>query len=47
MSTLLSIVIPTKDRYKYLKGTVDVLSKLDPSQIEIIVQDNTNDNSEI
>lgn len=47
MTKLLSIVIPTKNRYKYLKGSLEVLTKLDPFYVEVLVQDNTQDNSEI
>lgn len=47
MDYLLSIVIPTKNRYKYLKETLRNLSRLDGSKAEIVVQDNTEDNSEI
>lgn len=47
MSYLLSIVIPTKDRYKYLKGCLKSIVSLKSSDIEIVVQDNTIDNNEI
>lgn len=47
MNYLLSIIIPTKDRYKYLTRTIKNLSKLDAKSIEIIIQDNTINNYEI
>lgn len=43
---LLSIVIPTKDRYFYLKHLLNYLLLLDPNNIEIVIQDNTFDNRE-
>lgn len=47
MQPLLSIVIPTKDRYKYLKNLIPYLDVLSSDFVEIVVQDNTFDNSEI
>ena len=44
---LLSIVIPTKDRYFYLKHLLKYLFQLDPCNVEIVLQDNTEDNCEI
>ena len=44
---LLSVVIPTKDRYEYLKGCLETLVDLNSDEIEIVVQDNTENNSEI
>ncbi len=44
---LLSIVIPTKDRYYSLCKTVYALSTLELPETEIIVQDNTEDNREV
>lgn len=43
---LLSIIIPTKDRYFYLKHLLSYLLKLDSNSIEIVIQDNTFDNQE-
>ena len=45
---LLSIVIPTKDRYVYIKVCVLTLLELKKkyANIEIVVQDNTKDNTE-
>lgn len=45
--TLLSIVIPTRNRYVYLKDCIRSLLELDNSCIEIIIQDNTQNNEEI
>lgn len=44
---LLSIVIPTKSRYEYLKILVSVLLKFDYQNFEVIIQDNTPKNTEI
>ncbi len=46
MSYLLSIIIPTKNRYQYLKDCIVSLSELDSDKVEIIVHDNSDDNSE-
>lgn len=46
MSYLLSIIIPTKNRYQYLKECVLSLAELDKEKVEIIVHDNSDDNSE-
>lgn len=47
MSYLLSIIIPTKNRYIYLKECLKTIVALNSSEIEIVVQDNTNNNDEI
>lgn len=44
---LLSIVIPTKDRYDYLIQLVDLILSYKSDQIEIVIQDNTPENSYI
>jgi glycosyltransferase involved in cell wall biosynthesis len=44
---LLSIIIPTKDRYQYLKESIKSIVEIKSEKIEIIIQDNTKDNSEI
>lgn len=44
---LLSIVVPTKDRYKYLKHLVKLIQSYGSDEWEIVVQDNTEDNTEI
>ena len=43
---LLSIVIPTKDRYYYLQILLSKLITYNKNEIEIVIQDNTDDNSE-
>jgi glycosyltransferase involved in cell wall biosynthesis len=43
--TLLSIVIPTKNRYEYLNILIKTLLKFEYRNFEIIVQDNSADNS--
>lgn len=47
MKPLLSIVVPTKDRYKYLKSLIELIGSFNTNSIELIIQDNTVDNEEI
>jgi glycosyltransferase involved in cell wall biosynthesis len=47
MKPLLSIVIPTKDRYKYLKHLISLIGSFNSSEIEVVIQDNTENNQEI
>jgi|GEM_PF-471147 len=47
MSYLLSIVVPTKDRYYYLKFLIELIKGFNSDDIELIIQDNTENNSEI
>lgn len=44
---LLSIVVPTKNRYKYLKYLISFFNSIESDQIELIIQDNSDDNGEI
>lgn len=45
---LLSIVVPTKDRYFYLKHLIKLIDSFSfGSDVEMVIQDNTNDNTEI
>lgn len=44
---LLSVIVPTKDRYKYLKHLIKLIQSYNSDEWEIVVQDNTDDNSEI
>lgn len=46
-SPLLSIVVPTKDRYFYLKRLILLLDSFSFDSFEMVIQDNTKDNSEI
>lgn len=46
-NVLLSVVIPTYNRYEYLQSCLEVTSSIKSDQLEIVVQDNTEDNSEI
>lgn len=46
-NTILSVVIPTYNRYKYLKGCLESVSSIESDEFEIIVHDNTEDNREI
>lgn len=44
---LLSIVVPTKDRYNYLECLLELIYGFQSEQIEVVIQDNTSDNTEI
>lgn len=43
----LSIVIPTKDRYKYLKHLLSLIASFNNIEIEVVIQDNSENNKEI
>ena len=47
MTPLLSIIVPTKDRYEYLKPLIELVKSFNSDEIELVIQDNTKDNSEI
>ena len=44
---LLSLVIPTKDRYYYLKYLIMLVDSFNFDDFEMVIQDNTCDNLEI
>lgn len=44
---LLSIVVPTKDRYYHLKKLIELIDSFQSEDIELVLQDNTADNTEI
>lgn len=44
---LLSIVVPTKNRYKYLIHLINLVDSFQLNQIELVLQDNSEDNLEI
>lgn len=46
MRYLLSVVIPTKDRYQYLKECIKTLLDIKSELLEIVIQDNTEENEE-
>lgn len=46
-SKLLSIVIPTKNRYETLFKAIETISTISPDEIEIVIQDNSDNNEEI
>ena len=43
---LLSIVIPTKNRYQYLRHFVEAASSFEDDGFEVVIQDNSDDNAE-
>lgn len=47
MNPLISIVVPTKNRYKYLKHLISLVESFNDSRIELLVHDNSEDNTEI
>lgn len=47
MGYLLSIVIPTKDRYLYLKHFISLVDTFATDEVELVIQDNTLENTEI
>jgi len=46
MEYLLSIVVPTKDRYDYLKKLVELVNSFQSDVLELVIQDNSSDNSD-
>lgn len=44
---LLSIVVPTKNRYIYLKELIKLVKGFNEPEIELVIQDNSDDNTEI
>lgn len=47
MKPLLSIAIPTKDRYQYLFCLLKLIDRFCNAELEVVIQDNTKDNKEI
>lgn len=43
---LLSIVVPTKDRYQYLKVLISLIDSFKSDEIELVIQDNSEDNKD-
>ena len=46
MGYLLSIVIPTKDRYFYLKNLIQLIDGFKSNEIELVIQDNSSNNED-
>lgn len=44
---LLSVVVPTKNRYEYLKYLIQLVKSINDERIELVIQDNSDDNTEI
>ena len=47
MNYLVSVVVPTKNRYKYLKNLITLIDSYHLSELELVIQDNSDDNAEI
>ena len=45
METLLSIIVPTKNRYFYLKEMINMFQSYSNKSTELIIQDNSTDNT--
>lgn len=43
---LLSVIVPTKDRYKYLKFLIELVADFHSDEIELVIQDNSDNNLE-
>lgn len=43
MSYILSVLIPTKNRLQYLKGSLECINRIESDDIEVIIQDNSDD----
>lgn len=42
----ISVVVPTKDRYKYLKSLIEMIIGFETDEIELIIQDNSTNNED-
>lgn len=47
MNPIISVVVPTKNRYKYLKGLISMIENFNDSRIELLVHDNSDNNAEM
>lgn len=47
MNPIISVVVPTKNRYKYLKHLITFIDSFKSKDIELVVQDNSDSNKEI
>jgi len=47
MSYLLTVIIPTKNRLHYLKGALNCINSIGSDEIEVIVQDNSDNYEEV
>lgn len=47
MTPIVSVVVPTKNRYKYLKGLISMIENFNDSRIELLVHDNSDNNTEM
>lgn len=45
MRPIISIVVPTKNRYKYLKYLIELIDSFNSDDIELVIQDNTENNA--
>jgi len=46
MSYPISVVVPTKNRYKYLKSLIELIIGFETDELELVIQDNSDNNQE-
>ena len=46
MSYPISVVVPTKNKYKYLKSLIELIVGFETEELELIIQDNSDNNQE-
>lgn len=44
---IVSVLVPTKNRYQYLKHLINLVESFHDSRIELLIQDNSDDNGEL
>lgn len=47
MNYIVSVVVPTRNRYQYLKHLIQMIDGFKLAELELVVQDNSDDNREI
>lgn len=47
MHPIISVVVPTKNRYRYLKHLISLIESFHDTRIELLIHDNSEDNTEI
>ena len=47
MQPIISVMVPTKNRYKYLIHLITLIEGFNDKRIELVIHDNSDNNSEI
>lgn len=47
MGPIVSVVVPTKNRYKYLIKLIELIESFNDPMIELVIQDNSDENTEV